>query len=119
MAEPTSTDARERTRSRNTELGDRACFCSACGWARRFYPGVIEPPEACPDCEAPVVSACPGCDADLLSVMAVECDLCGEQLRAPENEAGVRIRRPKRLPVAPAPAAAAPTGGNGTPACGC
>ena len=38
-------EQRTRTKNRNTELGDRACFCVSCGWARRFYPGVVEPPE--------------------------------------------------------------------------
>lgn len=93
-----------RTSNRNTELGDRACFCAACGWARRYYPGVAEPPLACPHCEAPVVRACPHCAADILSVMATDCDVCGETLRAAEAN-GVRIRRPRRLPLAPQHAA--------------
>jgi hypothetical protein len=102
MAEPparTATAATERTRNRNTELGDRACFCESCGWSRRFYPGVVEPPESCPHCEARVVSSCPSCGLDILSVMAIECDECGSQLRAPAV-GDVRIRRPKRLPLA-------------------
>lgn len=47
------------------------------------------------------MAACPSCRTDILSVMAVECDVCGEALRTPENTAGVRIHRPKRtsLPV--------------------
>ena len=99
--------ARVKTANRNTELGDRACFCGGCGWARRFYPGVVEPPAQCPVCDGSIVSACPGCGQDILSVMAVECDICGAALREPEVN-GVRIHRPKRLPMArtgPAPAA--------------
>lgn len=92
-------EQRTRTRSRNTELGDRACFCVACGWARRYYPGVVEPPDACPACDGAVIAACPACGTDILSVMAIECDECGEALRAPEAN-GVRIHRPKRLPMA-------------------
>ena len=92
-------DSRTRTKNRNTELGDRACFCGTCGWARRYYPGVIEPPTTCPACEGAVVSACPACACDILSVMAVECDECGAALRAPEAN-GIRIHRPKRLPTA-------------------
>ena len=99
-----SSDSRTRTKHRNTELGDRACFCIVCGWARRYYPGVVEPPEECPTCEAAVIAACPGCQADILSVMAVECDVCGDALRAPEAN-GVRIHRPKRLPMANPPQA--------------
>src|SRR4051812_3489384 len=94
----------QKRASRNTELGDQACFCSACGWARRFYPGVVEPPDACPDCASPVVSACPGCGESILSVMAIECDVCGVELRSGTSAGGVRIRRAKRLPLAnPAP----------------
>jgi hypothetical protein len=105
-----SSDSRTRTKHRNTELGDRACFCVSCGWARRYYPGVIEPPDECPTCERAVISACPSCDEDILSVMAVECDVCGEALREPEAN-GVRIHRPKRLPMAsPAQASDAASG---------
>lgn len=92
-------DSRTRTKNRNTELGDRACFCACCGWARRFYPGVVEPPMECPTCAGAIVSACPGCGIDILSVMAVECDECGSPLREPEAN-GVRIHRPKRLTMA-------------------
>ena len=103
-----TSDSRTRTKNRNTELGDRACFCVACGWARRYYPGVVEPPEQCPSCDGAIVSACPACDVDILSVMAVECDECGAALREPEAN-GVRIHRPKRLPMAnPAQAPDAP-----------
>ena len=103
-------EQRTKTANRNTELGDRACFCVACGWARRYYPGVVEPPQECPACEAAVVSACGACGTDILSVMAVECDECGEALRAPEAN-GLRIHRPKRLPMAsPAQQPSAPSG---------
>lgn len=90
----------QKRASRNTELGDRACFCASCGWARRFYPGVVEPPAHCPDCDGAVISACPGCGESVLSVMAVECDVCGAELRPNQNAAGLPIRRPKRLPLA-------------------
>lgn len=95
----TSNDARTRTSNRNTELGDRACFCAGCGWARRYYPGVVEPPPACPACAGAIVRACASCGEDILSIVAVECDVCGEALRDPEVN-GVRIHRPKR-PAAP------------------
>jgi len=90
-------ESTQRTSNRNTELGDRACFCVNCGWARRYYPGVVEAPTECPTCEGEVINACPSCGVDILSVMAVECDECGEALRAPEVN-GVRIHRPKRVP---------------------
>ena len=103
-------DARTRTKSRNTELGDRACFCVSCGWARRYYPGVVEADTTCPACDGDVINACPACGIDILSVMAVECDECGEALRDPEAN-GVRIHRPKRLPMsAPTQAPDAPSG---------
>lgn len=85
--------------TRNTELGDQACFCSSCGWARRFYPGVVEPPYACPDCDSAVVSECPGCHESIMSVMSVRCDLCDAELR-PAQVAGMAIRRSRRLPLA-------------------
>ncbi len=106
-------EARTRTKNRNTELGDRACFCVSCGWARRYYPGVVEPPAECPTCDGRVVSACSSCGADILSVMAVECDECGEALRAPEAN-GLRIHRPKRLPMARAQQDAATGSGPGS-----
>lgn len=104
-------DSRTRTSNRNTELGDRACFCSGCGWARRYYPGVVEPPEECPACAGTVVQGCAACGEDILSIMAVECDMCGAALREPEVN-GVRIHRPKRLSLADRRQAAggAPTG---------
>ena len=105
-----SSESQTRAEHRNTELGDRACFCIACGWARRYYPGVVEPPTTCPACDGDIVATCGSCGADILSVMAVECDECGEALRAPEAN-GVRIHRPKRLPMARADqAAGAPSG---------
>ena len=94
-----TSDSRTRTKNRNTELGDRACFCAGCGWARRYYPGAVAPPTECPDCAGEIVVACPGCGEDILSIMAVECDVCGASLREPEAN-GVRIHRPKRLPMA-------------------
>ncbi|MCW2971748.1 MAG: hypothetical protein JWN72_21 [Thermoleophilia bacterium] len=105
MTEPAPTPKPKRSSNRNTELGDRACFCAACGWARRFYPGVVEPPEQCPACAGVIVSACPSCGEDILSIMSVECDVCEAPLREPEVN-GVRIHRPKRLPMARAAQAA-------------
>ncbi len=86
--------------NRNTELGDQASFCVACGWARRFYPGVVEAPTECPDCGSEVRHDCPACHEPVLSVMSVECDVCGESLRSGQV-AGMQIRRAKRLPVVP------------------
>ena len=106
-------ESRTRTKHRNTELGDRACFCAACGWARRYYPGVIEPPVECPACAGTVVAACPSCGEDILSIMAVECDVCGSSLRDAEVN-GVRIHRPKRLPMARAEQAAEASSGPGS-----
>ena len=106
-------DSRTRTKNRNTELGDRASFCVDCGWARRYYPGVVEPATECPACSGTVIDACPACGVDILSVMAVECDECGAALRDPEAN-GVRIHRPKRLPMARAEQAADASSGPGS-----
>lgn len=100
--------------SRNTELGDRACFCVSCGWARRYMPGAVAPPSTCPACAADVISACPSCGTDVLSIMVVECDVCGAALRDRLAGGVVQIRRAKRLPMisltpdAPVEPAAAP-----------
>jgi hypothetical protein len=88
-----------RKRRNNSQLGDQACFCVECGWARRFYPGVIEPPAECPSCAGVVISACPSCGESILSTFAVECDACDATLRGRAVH-GVPIRRGKRLPVA-------------------
>lgn len=89
-------------RNRNTELGDQACFCVSCGWARRFYPGVIEPPAECPSCAKRVVSSCSACGETIISIFAVDCDVCGANLRAPSVAGDLRIRRsPRRLPLVP------------------
>ena len=85
--------------SRNTELGDRACFCVSCGWARRYMPGAVEPATTCPACDADVISACHACGADVLSIMVVDCDLCGVNLRDRLASGAVQIRRSKRLPL--------------------
>lgn len=84
--------------SKNTELGDQASFCVSCGWARRFYPGVVEAPECCPDCGSAVLHRCPACDTPVSSIMAVECEDCRHELRS-ASAAGVKIRRAKRMPV--------------------
>ena len=85
--------------SKNTELGDQASFCVSCGWARRFYPGVVEAPTECPACESPVIHECPACATPLHSVMLVDCSECGVSLREAYAAGGVRIRRAKRLPI--------------------
>ena len=79
--------------SGNTNLGDSASFCVDCGWARRYMPGIVEPPAECPACGGSVLSACPGCDAPIGSIMAVECHACGSALRDPHASGAVRIRR--------------------------
>lgn len=80
-----------------SELGDLACVCSACGWARRYFPGVIDPPAQCPDCGLATVSRCPECDGAVHSIVAVVCDSCGTELRS-AVVGSMRIRRAKRLP---------------------
>ena len=78
-------------------------------------PGVIEPPTECPSCSGAVIAACQACGEDVLSIMAVTCDICGEALRATTVADGVQIRRSPRLPLTraagPGPAPGA-CGGN-------
>jgi hypothetical protein len=79
--------------ARKDELGDRAAFCTGCGWGRRFLAAMpVELPEACPDCGGALLSACPACGAGIASLMQVTCAGCGEALREAELF-GVPIRR--------------------------
>jgi len=77
-------------------LGDWAAVCLSCGYAQRYFDeSEDELPTACPQCGGDLRSHCPACGARFSSVFAVECEACGEALRAGELH-GVRIRKPPR-----------------------
>ena len=78
---------------RRKTLGDWVAFCVACGFAQRYFDEwEAELPAVCPDCAGPMRSRCPACDSRFSSAFAVECEACGEALRAGQV-AGVRIRK--------------------------
>jgi predicted amidophosphoribosyltransferase len=75
-------------------LGHWSAFCLECGGARRWFEEFeSELPERCPECGGALLHRCPACSAPFSSTFAVDCEACGEPLRAPEI-VGLRIRRP-------------------------
>jgi ribosomal protein S27E len=81
---------------RRKTLGDWAAFCLTCGFVQRYFDSSeSELPEACPGCGGEIRSHCPACDARFSSAFAVECEVCGVALRAPEL-LGVPIRRSRK-----------------------
>ena len=83
--------------ARKDELGNRAAFCTGCGWGRRFHAGLpVDLPERCPDCGASVLAGCPACGEAITSLMQITCAGCGEALRAAELFGGPIRRRPER-----------------------
>jgi predicted RNA-binding Zn-ribbon protein involved in translation (DUF1610 family) len=49
-------------------------------------------PTVCPDCGGQVITACPRCGTGIVSMMALTCAGCGEELR-PAHLFGTEIRR--------------------------
>ena len=49
-------------------------------------------PAECPDCGGQVITACPKCGTGIVSMMALTCAGCGEELR-PAQLFGTEIRR--------------------------
>jgi predicted RNA-binding Zn-ribbon protein involved in translation (DUF1610 family) len=81
---------------RRKVLGTSAAVCLGCGAARRgFEEFEDEVPAECPACGGRILRRCPSCSAPLVSVFAVDCDGCGQPLRASELH-GMRIRKPPR-----------------------
>ena len=81
---------------RRKTLGDWAAFCLTCGFVQRYFDAFAgELPAACPQCSGELRSRCPACGARFSSAFAVECEVCGGELRSPELY-GVRIRRASR-----------------------
>ncbi len=78
---------------RRKVLGDWVAFCLGCGAARRWFDEFEgEVPDECPQCGGKMLRRCPSCGAPFSSTFAVDCELCGEQLRSPELF-GTKIRR--------------------------
>jgi hypothetical protein len=110
--------------ARKDELGNRAAFCTGCGWGRRFLGEVpAQLPGTCPDCGQPVLAECPACAEGITSLMQITCSACGEALRDGELF-GRPIRRkperhaiPARAPECAGEAAAAFAAEAADPAC--
>jgi len=81
---------------RRRTLGDWVAFCLRCGHTSRYFlEEEAELPAGCPQCGSELRHRCPSCDAPIASAFAVECEECGEAVRATELF-GVQIRRPGR-----------------------
>jgi rRNA maturation endonuclease Nob1 len=81
---------------RRNVLGHWSAVCLRCGAARRWFEEFeAELPDACPSCGGELLHRCPSCSAPFSSTFAVECEVCGGQLREPELF-GTRIRKQPR-----------------------
>jgi predicted RNA-binding Zn-ribbon protein involved in translation (DUF1610 family) len=68
---------------RRKVLGDWATVCLSCGYAQRYFDeSEGELPGRCPQCGGELRSRCPRCGSRFSSVFAVDCEACGEPLRA-------------------------------------
>jgi predicted RNA-binding Zn-ribbon protein involved in translation (DUF1610 family) len=78
---------------RRKVLGDWVAFCLSCGHSRRWFDQFeVEVAEACPQCGGRMLRRCPSCAAPFSSMFAVDCESCGEPLRASQLF-GTNIRR--------------------------
>jgi predicted RNA-binding Zn-ribbon protein involved in translation (DUF1610 family) len=78
---------------RRNVLGHWSAFCLSCGAARRWFEEFEADVSAtCPECGGPMLHRCPACSAPFSSTFAVDCESCGEPLRANELF-GTRIRK--------------------------
>lgn len=78
---------------RRNVLGHWTAFCLDCGAAQRWFEdSEAEVAETC-SCGGRMLRRCPACSAPFSSTFAVECEECGQALRAPEF-LGMRIRKP-------------------------
>jgi hypothetical protein len=78
---------------RRDTLGHWSAFCVHCGFAQRYFEELEhELPPSCPECGGAFLARCPACEARFASAFAVDCELCGESVRAPDLF-GVPIRR--------------------------
>jgi hypothetical protein len=80
---------------RRKTLGDWVAFCVECGFTLRYFVEYEEElPQRCPGCSGELRHLCPVCGARFPSAFQVECEECGEQLRAAELF-GTPIRKRK------------------------
>jgi rRNA maturation endonuclease Nob1 len=78
---------------RRKVLGDWVAVCLGCGSAQRYFEEwESELPDACPACGSELLTRCGSCGARFSSVFAVQCEVCGGQLR-PAEVCGLSIRR--------------------------
>jgi hypothetical protein len=81
---------------RRKTLGDWVAVCVRCGHAQRYFAeSERELAATCPQCGGELRRRCPACGARFSSVFAVECEVCGAELR-PREQFGTPIRRPGR-----------------------
>ena len=77
-------------------LGQWAAVCVECGAARRWFEELeSELPERCAQCGGRILHRCPSCNAPFSSAFAVDCESCGEPLRAGQLF-GTPIRKDQR-----------------------
>jgi hypothetical protein len=70
---------------RRNVLGHWTAFCLDCGAAQRWFEEFEdELPRECVTCGGAMLHRCPACTAPFSSTFAVECEQCGEPLRANE-----------------------------------
>lgn len=84
---------------RRKTLGDWVAFCLDCGFVQRYFEEwEDELPARCPSCAGEMRARCPACSARFSSAFAVECEPCGEPLRAEELFGSPIRRRAKKRP---------------------
>ena len=78
---------------RRKVLGDWVAVCLRCGFAQRYFEeSEHDLPAVCPQCGGELRSRCPTCDARFSSAFAVECEVCGGEIR-PAEQFGIPIRK--------------------------
>lgn len=81
---------------RRKTLGDWVAVCLGCGYSQRYFEQwEADLPAACPTCSGEMRSRCPSCGARFDSAFAVDCEVCGGELR-PRELFGTAIRKPGR-----------------------
>ena len=70
---------------RRKVLGDWVAVCARCGAARRWFEEFeAEVPDACPECGGELLRRCKKCGAPFSTIAVVDCEECGEPVRASE-----------------------------------
>ena len=87
---------------RRKVLGDWVAFCLGCGAAHRWFEEFEQDvPDTCTQCGGELLRRCKGCGAPFSSLAVVDCEECGEPVRAEravrlEDQAGTSTLRPWR-----------------------